>query len=292
MTDIIYDWGTRPDFLLPRLYPAAKMVSANPFADEERLTELVADYATPECNLFFHLNISRSENWFPDRERVVAKLMAAGFGVINHRISNICKSNLQRLNRELGLRHVSLERDDDADTLVIVKTDYNYGGIGESRLSPEEAERLKLQSMAGCSIGAFDEYYRCRLGEVSPEVWLDERLVVERYIENEANILYRFYRCGGRAVLSRVINDKVIKKMIPGLPRKNWLFQFGDDCPDVPPDLVSNAVKVCEATGLQFGTLDIVVDDQSLSYVVDINPTPGWGAEKQDVILDHLREGF
>ena len=92
--------------------------------------------------------------------------------------------------------------------------------------------------------------------------------------------------------------------MVPGLPRKNWYYTFDHDgpCPHRQSpgyprssnqnELVGNAAKLCEAFSLEFGALDIVVDQDSCPYVIDVNPTPGWGLEKQGEILDFLRDGF
>ena len=292
MTSIIYDWATRPDFLLPRLYPQARVVSARPFVDTEKIVRAAQTHARQGDLWFFHLNLSRSEHWLPDRDAIVANLKSSGFRVINDKVVDVRKSSLQQFNRQLGLSDVTASPEDDANTPVIVKTDYNYGGIGESQLSSEEAQGLALHAMTGCSIRAFDEYYRCQLGQVSTAAWQDERLVVERYVDNTRAAFYRFYRCGDRAVLSQVINDNLIKKMNPGLPRKNWYFDFGEQCPEAPEAMVPNATEMCESLGLEFGTLDIVVDENSCPYIIDANPTPGWGAEKQGAMLEFLRAGF
>jgi hypothetical protein len=292
LTSIIYDWATRPDYLLPRLYPRARVVPAKPFVDTKNIAREARAHVGEGDLWFFHLNLSRSEHWLPNRDATVAKLKASGFRVINDNIIDVRKSTLQQFNRQLGLGDVTASPGDDPDMPVIVKTDYNYGGIGESQLSSEEARGLALHGMAGCSIVAFDEYYRCQLGQVSDAVWQDERLVAERYIGNTRAEFYRFYRCGRRAVLSQVINDKLIKKVIPGLPRKNWYFDFGEQCPESPEAMVPNATKMCEALGLEFGTLDIVVDDDECPYIIDVNPTPGWGAERQGAMLDFLSGGF
>lgn len=292
VTAIIYEWATRPDFLLPRLYPEAHVIPAKPFVDADLITREARAHATNRNLWFLHLNVSRSEHWLPNRDDTMEKVRASGYRVINDKVVDIRKSTLQQVNRHLGLGNVTVSREDDSSMPVIVKTDYNYGGASESRLSSEQVQGLGLQTVGGCSISAFHEYYRCRLGAISDAVWDDQRLVVERYINNARSLFYRFYRCGARAVLSEVVTDNVIKKMLPGLPRKNWYFDFGAELPDSPQHIAPNATKMCEALGLEFGALDIVVDDEDCPYVIDVNPTPGWGAEKQGAMLDFLREGL
>ncbi len=292
MTAVIYAWATRPDFLLPRLYPKAHLVTAKPFVDADKITRVARTHAAHRNLWFFHLNVSRSEHWLANRDDIVENIKLSGYRVINDKIVDVRKSTLQQINRDLGLRHVTATPGNDSNMPVLVKTDYNYGGVGESWLSPQETRGLGLHTMTGCSITAFDQYYRCRLGQVSDAVWQDQRLVVERYIDNTRSVFYRFYRCGARAVLSEVINNKLIKKMIPGLPRRNWYLNFGEECPRSPGSIVPNATGMCEALGLEFGTLDIVVDDKNCPYIIDLNPTPGWGSEKQGTILNFLRGGF
>ena len=180
MTAIIYEWATRPDFLLPRLYPEAHVVTAKPLVDADMITREARAHA-PERNLwFFHLNVSRSEQWLPNRDDIMENVRVFGYRVINDEIVDVRKSTLQQFNRQLGLGNVTATPEDDSNMPVMVKTDYNYGGVCESQLSPEEAQGLGLHTVGGCSISAFDEYYRCLLGEISNAVWQDPRLVVER----------------------------------------------------------------------------------------------------------------
>ena len=212
--------------------------------------------------------------------------------MINGDILDVRKSTIQKLNAELALPSVRVSRDDDFFTRVIVKTEYNYGGVPESHLSPIEVKNLGLLASKGCSIQTFDQYRVCEWGQVDEAVWQDERLVVEKFVENERNRICRFYRCGGRAVLSEVVNCDAIKKMLPGLPRENWHLSFGGGYPTTHERLVRNATKMCERMNLEFGALDIAIDQDGCPYIIDVNPTPGWGAEDQEGMLDFLRGGF
>jgi hypothetical protein len=239
-----------------------------------------------------HLNVSFCGRWWRHREETLAQLKALGCPMINGSISDVRKSTIQKLNAELALPSVRVSRDDGFFTKVIVKTDYNYGGIPESRLSPIEAENLGLLANAGCSIQTCDQYRVSELGQVAEAVWQDERFVVEKFIENEQNRICRFYRCGRRAVLSEAVNSHAIKKMLPGLPRQNWHLSFGGDYPTAHETLVRNATKMCERMMLEFGAMDIVIDQDGCPYIIDVNPTPGWGAEDQEGMLNFLRGGF
>lgn len=310
MNAIIYDWATRSDFLLRRLYPDALVVKASPLDDAERIISEIKHtrgiMPDPEAvnPWFFHINLSDIKRWLPDRQELIKKLKPLGYRAVNDCVLDVRKSTIQELNRETGLPDVNIEKTDGPDTRVIIKTDYNYGGATEAKLSPVELEKLGLLAVEGCPVSAFDEYYLNTLGDVSEEILLDERLVVEKYIDNPDNKLYRFYRCGSRVVVSEIINENPIKKMVPGLPRQNWYFTCDNKQVDLHPRspvavksnvlhvITGNAARICERLGLEFGAMDIVVDQGDCPYIIDINPTPGWGLEEQNDMLEFLRGGF
>ena len=292
MNVFIYDWGTRHDFLLWQLYSTARRVLAPPGGSLDRMVQELRDLGRAPSVWFFHVNVSFSKHWVPRRMRSIAALEAMGCRVVNGSVMDTRKSTVQRTNRALGLPDVIVTADGNPQTKVIVKTDYNYGGICEGQLSEVELNRLGLLPVEGCRIRSFDDYFVCRLGNLDEDIWRDERLVVERYIENRANLLCRFYRCGSRAVLSEVVNRSVVKKMVPGLPRRNWCFDFYDEGPRPYRRLVADVTRLCEALGLEFGALDILIDEDRCPYIVDVNPTPGWGLESQDDVTTFLRCGF
>jgi hypothetical protein len=43
---------------------------------------------------------------------------------------------------------------------------------------------------------------------------------------------------------------------------------------------------------MEFGAIDIVVDNDHTPHIIDANPTPGWGDERQEGFLEHLRSEF
>jgi len=296
MHTMIYEWGTRDDFLLPRLYPEAQVVEAEPLVDDDKILQLtetaVRQYPAQARQWFFHLNISLSEHWLSGRETIISALEQRGYRVFNGRVTDIRKHHLQALTQQLGLGHVSVTADEDPHLRVMVKSDYNYGGIGESQLSPRQAQKLGLQCLDGCSVQTYSDYYLTRLGDVEDHVWDDPRLVVERYIENPDQRFYRFYRCGSKAVLSELINYDVVKKMVPGLPRQNWFFDYGKESAHCYQTLIDKATTLCDHMGLNYGALDMVMDEADQGYIIDVNPTPGWGAEKQGEMLTFLRTGI
>jgi hypothetical protein len=291
----IFDWGTRPDFLLRRLYPDAHIVNAHPLTEHHVSAGANGGNCKERGLWIFHINVSYAENWCPDRTGLLERLGGSGYNVINGTIRDIRKTTLQRINAGLGLPHVKVSRDDDPAMRVIVKTDYNYGGMNESKLSDSELQKLGMTSNSWSPVSAFDEYYLCKLGDVCENTWEDKRLVVEKYISNRGNKICRFYRCGEHAILSEIENEDEIKKFLPGLPRKNWHIQLGEDdkyFEGTHHQAVHNAAALCRALMVKFAAIDIVLDQDERPYIIDLNLTPGWGMEKQDDILDYLRGGF
>ena len=307
MRYVIYDWASRPDFLLRRLYPQARIVKARPLED---VNSIIQSALSPEGGdnnkdlWVFHLNLSDTRKWFPNWLEIVNKLKSLGCRVVNDRVVDIRKSTIQKINCNAGLPNVIANQHDEPSIKVIVKTDYNYGGATEAKLSSTEASKLGLLAIDGAAVAAFDDYYVCCVGDISEEIWNDKRIVIERYVNNDDNRFYRFYRCGSRVVLSEVINKEIIKKMNPGLPRRNWYYSVVEETLRLHPsssepthyslhrELLSNATKLCITMGLEFGALDVVVDQEDRPYIIDVNPTPGWGLETHSEILDFLRDGF
>jgi len=293
---VIYKWGTSHHFLLQHLFPEAEIIQAEPRVDDERIISIAHQIANKhqdeEIHWFFQINLSYSQKWLCNRAGTVQVLLDLGFQVYNSDVTDIRKRSLQKLIRKIGLNCVTVDKQDsEGATPVIVKTNYNYGGEFESMLSPELIRALGFESVTGCNIQSFVGYYRTTLAAVDKTIWQDERLVVERCIENSDNRFYRFYRCGKNAILCEVINENLIKKMEPGLPRKNWYFEFRKCINHIYQELIDNASTLLEAMGLQFGAIDIVMDDKGRAYIIDVNPTPGWGTEKQDQILSFLSMG-
>ena len=179
---IIYSFATRPDFLLGQLFPKARVLNASPFEDGIHIpmhNDNPADGDLDEIGIWlFHLNISRSDKWFRDRQSVLSRIQVAGYRIVNGGITDILKTTIQQHNCQLGLPTVTMLDDDEPDTQVIVKTNYNYGAVGESWLNRSQLEALGLVDISTCSVKAFDEYYCCRFEEVDYSVRADSRLVV------------------------------------------------------------------------------------------------------------------
>jgi hypothetical protein len=297
---VIYNWCTRIDFLLPVLFPEAQFIDARPQDDERLLVlarQIKAKHPDQALHFFFQINLSYSKQWLLHPHDTVAALVQLGFTVHNNAVTDIRKKQLQDLILQLGLPSVKLNRhsgdlDSPPDMPVMVKSNYNYGGEFESMINPALAATLGLDCLQGCDIQHFDDYYKTTLAQVDQRLWHDERIVIERYIENKEHRFYRFYCCGQRAILSQIINPATIKKMSPSLPRTNWLIDINQAKDHRYQTLIDGATMLLEKIQLSYGAIDIVMDDLGVAYIIDVNPTPGWGVEQQDDLLAFLRKGL
>ncbi|WDE01631.1 hypothetical protein [Thalassomonas actiniarum] len=295
---VIYKWRTREDFLLPRLFPEAEIIEAEPRVDDCRIIAKAREIASahPQQNLywFFQINLSYWRLWLTHHKETVESLTELGFTVINSEVTDIRKRTIQSLNRQLGLVDVEIDHlePDQGKMPVMVKSNYNYGGEFEASLPSDLMVALGVEDINDCQIKGFDSYFKTRLADVEQALWQDEGVMIERYIENKERKFFRFYRCGNHSVLSMIINGNLIKKMLPGLPRKNWFLKFQHSKNHAYQNLIDNASLMLEAMGMGFGAVDMVMDNDHKAYIIDVNPTPGWGAEKQDEVIAFLRQGL
>ena len=81
-------------------------------------------------------------------------------------------------------------------------------------------------------------------------------------------MIYRAYVLGDRLVLSEVTSPALIKKMTPDVSRKNHFLSLTarPEESHLTP-IVSLLTRFCEGFGLDFGTIDIVKDDQDRYYI-------------------------
>jgi len=289
---IIYDWGTRRSHLAFHLWPEARVIPADPEHTASQLAPLLEREMPADAAFLFHLNVTFSSFWPSDRSALLHWLESRRVRPLNARLVDISKRRIQALNQQLGIPSVRAGRDTPPDTLVIIKTDRNYGGGPERALSGAQRARLGM-TLGNPRITRFDQYEICEAARVTESDWSDPLLVVERYVRNSRHAYYRCYFAGEYAVLSEAINPRPIQKMLTGLPRSDWCLGENDPAlPEALKRLMRNCELLRHAMGLDFGTMDVMMDDAGTAYIVDVNATPAWGDESQPHIIEHLRRGF
>lgn len=208
---------------------------------------------------------------------------------LNHRVVDISKRAVQAELARLGFAVTEAPRRGDPRELVIVKTNYNAGGKQERKL--RRGRRVRLGIAPPSRVITRSRGYRVLpRADVPDAYWGDPALFVERYVSNAAGRYFRAYVLHDRLVVSTIISTRRVKKADPGLPRENHLLVRGNAHDGVAEPLRVLLERFTHALSLDYGTLDVVVDDAGAFHLVDVNTTPYWGrAESQSALLDHLR---
>jgi hypothetical protein len=107
--------------------------------------------------------------------------------------------------------------------------------------------------------------------------------VIEKFIENRNNVFYRAYKVFTKLVISKVVDDNLLKKMPIGINRTNYFINLEDSYSNhALHDMIYQIDKLSKHMFIDFGAFDIVVSDANMFYIIDINKTPHWGATRDD----------
>jgi hypothetical protein len=284
---VIYHWLTDSQFLLFHLAPDAVILEASvPDTVEE-----VGARLPPNASRFaFHLNCTQTGRFPLCRADLIIALEQRGLQVLNGGVTDISKRHIQERCRRLGLLTTRASPDGDPDETIIVKTNLNFGGNSEWALSEQDRSLLGIDP--GSDIIWKPEHYRLLpRREVDPAWWSDPRLICERYVRNATNHCYRAYLLRDYLALCRLVNPEEIKKMDRSRLDHLWMITLPHLPPDGPPRLLHDLVLFIREFGLDFGTVDLVEDDQGRPYIIDVNTTPGYNYPVPGV-ADHLRQFF
>jgi len=286
----VYDWNTGSEFLLPRLVPGAKSISANP-------RDTAVDILT-ECQdrpvFAFHVNLSETNQFPLCRPHLEHLLRTTNICILNERVKDIRKRTVQSHCRAVGLGSVSATKDDGAqDDLLIVKTNLNYAGIGERKLSHQE--RADLGIAMSEEFMTIEDYRVLRRSEIPNRWWTDHTLAIEHFIENEAGRKYRSYFAGQRHVIAVTSHDSRIKKFQNALTLQYHLATHRQMTrglhPSIPDAVQRSISSFVRSFHIDFGAIDLVEDDSGMVYIVDVNTTSGAKALGHDQIT-FLRRGL
>lgn len=264
----------------------------------ETAADVVARLPEQATGFAFHINLTRSACLPVDRGVLVERLAATGIRPINAELVDISKRTVQRLCAEAGLPSAVASRDGDPNELLVVKTDCNYQAIKERSLSPDQRAAIGYDDLPHELLGhrPYEYLVTCRK-DVANRVWSAEYLVVERFVTNRSDRFYRVYVAGNAVVVSRVVDRSPFKKMPVGIPRES--FYFAADLTPVegaaPAEVARVAVhanRFAEAAHMDYGALDVVIDDEGGLFVIDANGTPHWGAGGHPKLLAYLADGL
>jgi hypothetical protein len=288
---VAYDLSEWSGYLLPTLLPSCARLTA----EASDSWETVRDRLPPDVGTFvFHIDLTDSSRCPAGRAELVRFLRGRGARILNGGVTDISKRHLQAVCAAHGLPVTRASPSGPADEPLIVKTNRNYGGKPEAEL--DAALRAAYAVDAREVVHAKDHGYRVLpRAEVEPSVWADEGLIVERFVANPEDLFYRVYFIGRHVAISEGREHGPVKTIGRAERRRLLLFRADESESYAAPAhlrrLVEVTVRFIRAASMDFGCLDVVRDAGGEFYVIDMNATPHWGAEKETRILDFLRSG-
>ena len=246
-----------------------------------------------------HLDLSVMSPFISDPQEFTDAFSKRNVRVLNCLPLDIRKRTIQSHCRDFGLPSVTASVTGPDDELLLVKTDLNSGGNREQWLSPDQKVQFNL-APNGTRMTGPDDYFVGRRASLSPDIWNDPALVVERYVKNPLHRFFRVYVAINAIVISEAYTDAIVKRMAGPIRRNNhFLSRHGDRiCGDsnasdkLPPRLLETAGSFLHRLHLDYGAIDVVESETGEFYIVDLNKTPHWGDEKQPGMIEHLRSGF
>lgn len=293
----VLEWRAWEGFLLTHvLGNDAERIEVDPFRElPSELFDRICDSFSTVC---FQVNLSVRTR-LPLRIRELTnRFIERGVFVVNGLVQDIRKSTLQTHLETIGLGSVKVTPAGPSHEVLIVKTDLNYGGDLERRLPPECIAAAGFEHLVSPDIkGAY--YYKTVLREMlSPDIWSNPAIMIERYVSNTENSFYRVYFSGERVIIVHAFSPGIIKKLSTDPRDTNYVsdlehLKAGTDELEISATLKRDVATFIEQSAVEFGCLDIVHDGNDNYYIVDLNLTPYAGRKPIDKFLTNfLREGF
>ncbi len=278
----------------PSLLPGSCRIACSP---DDWARDVLAKITTTTRAFAYHINLSYTAAIPHDREKLNNALAERGIVLLNHRAVDISKTSLQSACIAAGLMSLATNRDGDPEEVLIVKTDLNFGGFGEKALTVEQQRRL------GVDLGSHDisakSYKILPRKDIQDHQWNDPTLVIERFVTNTNHRFCRTYWLGKSLVVSDITDPLPIKKIPHGVPRTDYLFTLHREdavaCRPVPrvvEHVGNNVARLIQSAGIEFGTADVVIDNDENPFIIDLNTTPSWGDTSAPTLTNHLRQGL
>lgn len=289
---VIYEWPRWQSALALELAPQAVRISARP----NDTVDAICRRMSADVKVFiFHIDATFTAEFPLCRRELIEKLTVRGIHVINGEVTDISKRTIQRLCRKLGMNSVATSGEGDPDELLILKTNHNCGAWVERRSSRKRRRALGMGKLSTVIRGHLD-YKVLPRREMDDAWWLDDQLIVEKYVDNRKHRFFRIYILLDRIVISDVVEHTAIRKMANYESRRNsFLLRDGGGvevihrASDFAPDAVTQVLRLADEMSLSYGSLDVMMDDAGECYIIDVNATPGRNRSRpQPGMSDHL----
>lgn len=295
---VVIEFRAWERWLLPLLVPDAHLIRLAVDDTVDSLFSRILALSPAPSDVMFHVNLTEPGRMPRNRPELLDRLEAAGYRCWNGRVASIAKRELQKRNLEAGLPSTALGPGHPEDR-VMVKSNLNAFGRVERALS--EAERLAYGLPDYQSLPAFEDGdypVMCRK-DVPAEWWSNDDLFIERYIDTRSGEFFRVQFVGERVVIFTGRSSQPVKRLKVASDRRNYLvtteFASGPKSLKLPEELravLSTAVTVAKASRLDYGSIDLNVDDEGRVFAIDVNATPHWGGEIDPVLRNHMQAGL
>lgn len=292
---VVYEWPSSERLLISGLLPRATRIRARV---QDKVEDVCSRVPGTAKAFLFHISATFTSRFPSCRPDLVEELERRGIQVINGAVTDISKRTLQAHCRRLGLHTTSTSRDGDPDELMIVKTDMNYGTADDRVLSWNQRRALGLGIITREIKGTRD-YKVVRRRDVKETWWQDARLVVERYVDNKERRIFKLYRVLDWVAINDMLNPQLIKKPSGSIRRVNSFLRLGPSgvetwvrASDYPEHIVHDGLKLLDHLSIEYGTLDIAMDDAGKCYIIDVNSTPTIPNKPQPDVVEHLGRAF
>jgi hypothetical protein len=288
---VIYEWNAWWQFKLVRAMPEAHRLTARPGEHAQH----VLDRCPPTATAFaFHVNATFSGKFPHERSVLIAGLEARGIVPINGAITDISKRWVQAQCAACGLPVTTAASEGDPDERLIVKTNHNYGGRSERLLAAADLTGLGVPSPSAVVVDP-RAYPIVARRAIPGAWWVDPALTIERFIENRHNRIYRVSLAGRRFDVMRLINTRLLKKVDDSQEKVVMMCDRDrlarGDVRGVEAHVSAAVVRFVDAANLDFGSLDVIADDDGRAYILDVNTTP-YGATNSLRRLLSIRRGL
>ena len=122
---------------------------------------------------------------------------------------------------------------------------------------------------------------------------------MEKYINNEQNTYYRCWVFRERIVLVEMSNPDLVKKMGRSRLLRHWTMVSSDgdishaSSSDYPVLMIRDLIKFKDRFLPDFGTIDVVKDDDERPFIIDVNTTPYYNVHLPiPHLIEHLGQGL
>lgn len=284
-------------YLASGLYPKIPATELT-FGSRSTILEQVVQSPKVSPIVLLHFNVSCWTGVIDNLDAFVKSVEQAGGTIWNSSIRDIRKSSIQKFAKSIGLSTTLISKNVDRFIDVIIKTNVNALGRPELRLDDATLQKIGFETLRQSPVVEMSEYLVMPLQSVPSDMWNSPHLAIERFINCSEGLFYRVFFAGNRSILCEGRSDAQIKRMETASDRLDFSLRR-----DLAHDSITSALLgslrknvfksatlFANAFGLDFGSLDLVVDDDKQAYVVDVNPTPYWSrkAAVAESFIKHL----